>query len=193
MTKRDNNELDLSSLYENRKKRNNSPSSLKRQVMKQASRNKPVVTFFNNFQQLAIAAGTLLLFSLVAIQYYDTKHGQPPLTYTLVEVHSIGTEENTPYADISRQYDEHYQQFMQQKALLVSHHNKSAVLSQIEDGWELVTCDKELLKVSNELVSTLKEMDLLGNALATGDNVNIAFNRYGLIVGIHQQAKAKKC
>lgn len=193
MTKRENNELDLSSLYENRKKRNSSPISLRRQVMKQSLTNKPAIAFVNRFQQLAIAAGTLLLISLVAIQYYDVKHAQPALTYTVVEVHSMGAEKNTQYAHISRQYDEHYRQFVQQKALLVSHYNKSAVLNQIEDGWELITCDQELLKVSNELVRTLKKMDLLGDALATGDNVNIAFNRYGLIVGVHQQTKAKKC
>ena len=193
MTEPDNNELDLSSLYENRKKRNSSPTSLKRQVMKQTSKNKPIIALFNRFQQVAIAAGTLLLISLVAIQYYDVQHGQPPMTYTQVEVHSMGTEETTDYAHISRQYNEHYQQFMQQKAVLVSHYSKSAVLNQIEDGWELVTCDQELLKVSNELITALKEMDLLGDALNSGDNVNIAFNRQGLIVGIHQQVNAKKC
>ena len=193
MTKQENNELDLNSLYENRKKRNGSPSSLRRQVMKNALVNKPGAALVNRFQQLAIAAGTLLLISLVAIQYYDIKHGQPPMTYTIVEVHSMAAENNTSYAHISRQYDEHYRQFMQHKALLVSHHNKSAVLNQIEDGWELVTCDQELLKISNELIGTLAQMDLLGDALANGDNVNIAFNRHGLIVGIHQQIKPKKC
>ncbi len=193
MTKRDNDEIDLTSLYQARKKQYKSPAALKRKVLKEAMGAKYSTRFFSGFQQVAIAAGTLLLISLVAIQYYDFNHSQPQLTYTLVEVHSIGEQENNQYAEISRKYDQHYQQFKQKQALLVSHHSKSAVLNQMEGGWELVTCDKELLKVSDELVNTLKEMDLIGDTLQAGDNVNIAFNRYGLIVGIHQSKLNKSC
>lgn len=186
-------ELDLSALYQARKEQHTAPVSIKRQVMRQATERKGVKNWFSGIQQVAIAASTLLLVGVVSVHYYRLNYGPTLLTYTSVEVHSLGTESADIAGQIRHLYAQRYEDFQQKQAMLASHHSKSAVMTQFDQGWELTTCDQSLVKVSNELIAKLKSMDMISANIQSGDNVNIQFNREGMIVGIEQTTQLHHC
>ncbi|GAA0856662.1 hypothetical protein [Aliiglaciecola litoralis] len=186
-------ETDVSELYQQRKSRHRATASMKRQTLQQAKTSSNWTSLVGKFQLVAIAASTMLLFSLVALQSYEIEHLQPKLEYTSVFIHSFDDTTDQDYSQIKTMYQQHTEDFVQRKALLASHHQKSAVLSQFAHGWELKTCDQELVKISKELVDTLTGMDLINSSLKTGDNVQIAFNAKGLIVGIEPAKNVQQC
>ncbi|WJG09766.1 hypothetical protein [Aliiglaciecola sp. LCG003] len=178
-------EQQFSDLYQGRKNKIQSPSSVKRRVLQDANKGSNWYSMLNRFQHVAIAAGTLLLISLVALQFHQLQNPIEELSYTTVELHSLDGEKGADFGQIRRLYSQHYNDYLQQKAFLALHHQKSAILQQLDDGWELKTCNQELVKISKQVVETLQKMNLVGMSLKSGDSVQIAFNASGLIVGLH--------
>lgn len=187
-------ELKISRLYDARKQRYQAPAASKRVVLRhhQAS-HKASTTWLNRFQMLAIASATILLVSLVAINHYSMQHSDAPIKYTWVEIHSMEDEATDQFANIRHRYSTLYNDYLQQQHVLLTHHNRNALLSQLDDGWELRTCDNELVKISRELVAQLTQMNLVSDTLKSGDRVNIEFNQSGLIVGIFANKNLPQC
>ncbi|MEP4891304.1 MAG: hypothetical protein ABJV04_14855 [Aliiglaciecola sp.] len=186
-------ETRISDLYQHRKSKIQGTASMKRQLMQSTQTQSSLYAWFHNFQHGTFAAATILLIGLVAWQSYEWKQSSDTLRYTSVEIHNIDEQQSQDYQHISQQYQQHYQDYLQQKALLASHHQKSAILTQFENGWELRTCDQELVKISKQLIDTLEQMNLINGNFKTGDSVEIAFNISGLIVGIHPNKTLLKC
>lgn len=186
-------ETQASELYQQRKSRHKANSSMKRHTLAQAESASNWSGIFNRFQHVAIAAGTLLLVGLVALQSYELRQAGPEIEYTSVQIHSLESDQKQDYAQIKVLYDQHRDDYLKQKVILASHHKKAAFLSQFDDGWELKTCDQELVKISSELVQILKEMKLINPQIKRGDSVQIAFNVNGLIVGIEPAKNNLQC
>lgn len=199
MTKLDENapkshiESQMSELYQARKTKHKATSSMKRSVLKQLEQGPSWLSAMNRIQHVAIAAGTLLLISLIAMQLHEIRQPTVDIAHATIESHNIDTGSSDNGNTLSQRYAKHYQDYLMQKALLASHHQKSGILSQYDDGWELVTCEQELVKISQELVDTLMKMDVINASLKTGDSVKIAFNVSGLIVGIEPSAAPLQC
>ncbi|GAA6186809.1 hypothetical protein [Aliiglaciecola sp. NS0011-25] len=186
-------ETRISELYQQRKTKVQTTGSMKRQLMQSTESKSKLYTWFHHFQRATFATGTILLLGLVAWQSYELRQSPETLRYTSVEIHNIDDQQSQDYSQISQRYQQHYQDYLQQKALLASHHQKSAILSQFENGWELRTCDNELVKISKQLIETLQQMNLINGNFKSGDSVEIAFNVSGLIVGIHANKTLLKC
>lgn len=186
-------ETRISDLYQQRKSKTKSTASMKRQILQRAESEPAPHGWFRSFQRVAFAAGTLLLLSLVALQSYEFRQSPNRLVYTSVELHNIDDHQSQDYTQLSQRYQQHYQDYLQQQALLASHHQKSAILTQFENGWELRTCNQELVKISKELVATLQQMNLINGHFKSGDSVEVVFNVSGLIVGINPNKTMLKC
>ncbi|GAB5379595.1 MAG: hypothetical protein Alis3KO_29910 [Aliiglaciecola sp.] len=186
-------ESQMSELYQQRKSKHRANSSMKRGVLKNLEHSGSWFTAMNRIQHVAIAAGTVLLISLIAIQLHQIRQPVTQITQATIELHSISSQDSNEDNALGQRYAQHYQDYLKQKALLASHHQKSAILSQFDEGWELVTCKQELVKISQELVDTLKKMDAVNASLKTGDSVKITFNVSGLIVGIEPSPAPLQC
>lgn len=186
-------ESQMSELYQQRKSGYKANSSMKRSVLKNLDHKGSWLTTMNRIQHVAIAAGTVLLISLIAVQLHQIRQPVTQIAQATIVIHSIGSQGATDKDSLSQRYSQHYQDYLKKKALLASHHQKSAVLSQFDDGWELTTCDQELVKISSELIETLKKMDVVNTSLKTGDSVKVRFNVAGLIVGIEPSPAPLQC
>ena len=188
-----NQHADLNQLYHKRKQRLHAPAAQKRQLMEHDLFTTPWQKWLHRAGQVAIAASTLLLVGLVAMQQYDMNHLPQPREYTVVEVHSLEAEKGLLSENVRHKYAQHYQAFLKQKQMFAQHHKKSAILQQLDDGWELKTCDEELVKISDELVSALYDMNSIESSLKAGDRVEIAFDITGIILGISRSEQAAMC
>ena len=191
--KSSNQQVDLNQLYQKRKKHVHAPAAHKRQLMEHDIFTAPWQKWLHRAGQVAIAASTLLLVGLVAMQHYDLKQVPKPQQYTLVEIHSLDNEKGRLSENVRHKYVQHYQAFLKQKQMFAQHHKKSAIIQQLDDGWELKTCEEELVKISDELVSALYDINSIDTSLKTGDRVEIAFDRTGIILGIIRSEQAAMC
>lgn len=186
-------EVDLSDLYQKRKQKHQSPSSVKRSVMSHSRQDQHWRPIFNRIGAVAIAASTLLLIALVTVHQGNLNKPVQTGEYTFVELHSLDQQVNDLASNVRARYAEHYNDYLKQKQILARHHKKAAVLNLYEDGWELTTCDQELVKISNELVLALQKIDKVGTQFSNGDFVDIEFDKNGIIIGIQQSPRYQHC
>ncbi len=186
-------ETDLSSLYQQRKSQTKAPSAIKRKVLQRADQKKPTKTVWLRFQYLAIAASTFVLFAIVYFQQYRFNHGPAPLRYTQVELHTMESESTDQFAHLNHQYQTSRKLYQQQQALMVAHHSKQAVLHRSDNGWEMQTCDQQLVAVSRDLIDKMLLSETASTKIKSGDSVDILFNQAGMIVSIRPAPKALIC
>ena len=194
MTDKPNNDTaDLGALYQKRKSRIRSSASDKRKIMEQGLTQPFWQKWFNGIGQVAIAASTVLLIGLLAIQQTNFTMKEQKTEFTVVELHSLDTEEQPLSENVRQRYAQHYNSYLKQQALFARHHKKAAIISQFDDGWELTTCDKELVKISDELVNALYQIDSIESSLKPGDSVEITFDKSGIILGISRSKQVAMC
>lgn len=184
---------DLNELYQQRKQHYRASASDKRRIMDSELLSTPWQKWFHRVGQIAIAASTLLLISLVAFEQYKLNKPDSAQEYTLVELHSLEEDAGSLSANMRHKYAQHYNAYLEQQQMFARHHKKSAVLSQFDNGWELQTCDQELVKISDELVEALHRMDTIEMSLKPGDLVDITFDKSGIILGIRRSNRAAMC
>ena len=186
-------DLDLSELYNKRKQKHRAPASIKRAVLIENRHSTSFLPSLNRLTGVAIAASLLLLVSLVVVQQRDWQYGTPTVEYTLVEIHSLDQNPVAVAENVRQKNAQHYANYLLQEQILARHHRKSAVLNVASQGWELATCEQELVKISAELVASLQQLDRVGTQFKTGDFVSIDFDKNGLIVGIYPAASLPHC
>lgn len=186
-------ENELSELYQTRKRAHQAPRSIKQFINDNGSTKSHWHSFFNRISGIAIAAGTLLLVSLVALQQHSLDQPMLVQDYTLIELHSLDTNKQSAGQNVRSLYAKHYNDFLHQKQILAKHHSKAAILNQIEDGWELTTCNKEIVKISNGLINALRKIDKVGGSPQDGEWVAIDFDKNGIIIAIASQPKLPHC
>ncbi|MFT4941204.1 MAG: hypothetical protein ACI88A_004268 [Paraglaciecola sp.] len=189
---------DLTELYQQRKTAYKAPSSVKRHIIRAAKKKKTVgfseFNLTNWTKGISLAAATVLLISLVAIRNNDSNWFTPKsVEVSLVEFHSLN-DENVPLSQsIKVKYARNFDQYLNQQQTLANHHSKNALLRLTDEGWELTTCNDELLKISAELVLTLRNVNRIEEQLKNGDRVDIVFNQDGHIMKILQANTLPHC
>ncbi|MGO4891695.1 hypothetical protein [Flavobacterium sp. W21_SRS_FM6] len=185
---------ELKRLYQQRKTQNPAPAGVKRHVLAQHQSSINHEKVWRRLTQVALAASTLLLFGLVFWHQYSWQNLEPQLAaeqYTTIELHSLAPRKQSDA--ISERYAKHYNNYLTQQQVLAFHHKKQAVLQQMDDGWQLQTCDQQVVKVSQELINALRNIHQIEGTFSTGDKVEMMFDKTGLILGIKPSAKLAHC
>lgn len=177
-------ESDLNELYHARKSKYKSPASIKRAVLFKNTQQSSLLPSMKQITGVAVAASIMLLLSLIVIQDSRWSTNTPPIEYTWVEVHSLSEAPVDLAKNVRQKNALHYANFLKQEEVLEQRYKKDAVLQIVDQGWELKTCEQELVKISADLVASLKSLDRVEKRIGDGDFVSISFDKNGLIVGI---------
>ena len=68
-------------------------------------------------------------------------------------LHSLANKKQSDV--ITERFAQHYADYLAQREVLVMHHQKHAVLATSNNGWQLKTCDAQIVKVSQDLIDAL--------------------------------------
>jgi hypothetical protein len=191
-------DTDLTELYQQRKELYKAPSSVKKHIIRAAKKKNTIgfteLNLVNWTKGISVAAATVLLISLIAIRNNDNHwFNQKSVEVSLVEIHSLNDEKVPLSQSIRVKYAYNYHEYLSQQQTLASHHRKNALLRLTEEGWELTTCDDELLKISAELVRTLINVNRIEKQVENGDRVDIIFDQDGHIISILQANTLPHC
>ena len=191
--KSDNHPTDLSQLYQRRKARSSSPSSIKRKIMEHEVFKPKWHQWFSRTSTLALGLSTLLLIGLVYVQHTNLNQANSTHTYTMVEIHNLAPTEQPLSEHVRHRYAQHYNDYLKQKQVFAMTHHKPAIIEKMDGEWALTTCQQELVKISDELIQALRQLDSIDTTLREGDAVQIAFDQSGIILGITRNHSAKMC
>lgn len=192
MTKQDQQSDDaLKQHYVKRKRQHSAPASIKRYVVAKQQDNQSTAYIFRRISYVAVAASTLLLMSLLLIQHSDPVSTE--LNYQLVQMHTLDSEPESLSDSIKNRYAEHYKNYLTQKKTYAAHHKAKAVVHFVDAGWQLKNCDNEILQLSNELIAALSNIQQIDSQLISGDEVEIAFDQTGIILGITRSGNHLRC
>jgi hypothetical protein len=113
--------------------------------------------------------------------------------YKTVNEHMLSTESQLASDVLRVKYDIAYKEYLVSQGRIAAHHQKSATLLVSEQGWELATCENELVKVSDEVLSMLAEIERIDLELVSGESVNIMYAMDGRIMQITRAEKPLRC
>jgi hypothetical protein len=179
----------LEQLYANRKLQHSAPASIKRHVLTKQQDNHSTAYIFKRISYVAVAASTLLLMSLLLIQHSDQVSTE--LKYQVVQLHTLDTERLSE--SINNRYADHYKNYLTQQKTYAAHHRTKATLQLMDDGWQLKSCDNEVLQLSKELIAALSNIQQIDTNIGNGDAVEIAFDQTGIILGISRSGNHLRC
>jgi hypothetical protein len=192
MTKpNEHNEDALKQLYAKRKLRHLAPASVKRNVLAKQQDNQGTAFIFRRISFVALAASTLLLMSLLLIQQSDQVVTE--INYQTVQLHTLETNTERLSDSIKNRYADHYNSYLAQKKTYAAHHITKAALRFVDDGWQLKSCDDEVLQLSNQLIAALSNIQQIDAQISSGDAVEIAFDQTGIILGITRSGNYLQC
>ena len=177
--------------YAKRKLQHPAPASIKRHVLAKQQDNQSTAYIFRRISYVAAAASTLLLFSLLVIQQSDPVSTE--LNYQIVQLHSLDTNTEDLSDSINNRYAKHYNDYLTQKKTYAAHHKTKAALNLTDEGWQLKSCDNEILQLSNELIAALSNIQQIDTLISSGDAVEIAFDQTGIILGITRSGNHLSC
>lgn len=182
----------LQQLYVRRKNQYSAPASIKRHILTRQQQDKQSTAYiFKRISYVAVAASTLLLISLLLLQQADqvpTKY-----QYQVVQLHTLDVEPEGLSASINHRHAEHYKNYLAQKRTYAAHHKSKAMLQLVDDGWQLKSCDNQVLQISNELIAALSQIQRIDSHISSGDAVEIAFDQTGIILGITRSGNHLRC
>lgn len=184
----------LGNLYRQRKATFKAPATIKRQMLLQHQTMINSRQVWRRLGNVAVAASTLLLIGLVYWNHYSLQQRDTNLIaqqFTTIELHSLAPSKQSEV--ISERYAKHYQEYLAQQTILVLHHKKQAVLHQVDNGWQLQTCDQQVVQISQDLINALRNIHQIEGTFKTGDNVEMMFDKNGLILGIKPGPKLAHC
>ncbi|MCF2949912.1 hypothetical protein L0668_17465 [Paraglaciecola aquimarina] len=190
-------EYSLEQLYRKRKSAHMAPASIEKNVRLKQKERKEYKPIFQRIVYVTTAACTLLLFALFSLQKANNSVENTPLqvaSNNLVYIHSLDHHPMTSDREkINSRHAKHYQAYLQQQNTFALHHKKLAALELMANGWQLKTCDDEVMLISKELVTELGRINQLDEKLTSGDVVSVAFNIDGLILTVEKSDKPMLC
>lgn len=206
----------LASLYQKRKLKHASPTSVKQEVLNKLTNNAEAnvpwwkINLKPYLQISAVACSVAIAFIVVSVQVFNNKPSPVMLesadlaSFQRVELHVLApkTEQLATSKLSSRsstqerkvQYQSAQSSYMSRQADLVIHQQAYATIVNSEEGLSLLTCDKNLLKLSQEVVDLLmsggesKTIDF-----SNGQMVALAFDRNGHIIDIRREIERTEC
>ncbi|MBL4630880.1 MAG: hypothetical protein JKY14_06860 [Paraglaciecola sp.] len=185
------NDQTLEQLYAKRKRQHLAPASVKREIMSKQQNNQGIAYIFRRISYVAAAASTLLLMSLLLTQ--QSEQVTTELHYQIVQLHTLDTKTKPLFQSIKSRYAAHYKDYLAQKKTYAAHHKTKAILHLVEQGWQLKSCDDEILQLSNELIAALSNIHQIDAQINSGDTVEIAFDQTGIILGIIRSGNYLQC
>lgn len=214
----DNNNIDasLENLYQKRKLQHVSPNVVKQEVLNTLSTNAKAdtpwwkVNLKPYLQISAVAGSVAIAFIVISIQVVN-KQPSPILlesadlaNFQSVELHVLApkTEQlaatqfsrNSSTQERKIQYQSAQSVYMERQADLVVHQQAYATIVSSEEGLSLLTCDQNLLKLSQEVVNLLMSGQVnKGIDFSNGQMVALAFDSNGHIIDIQKQSKKTEC
>lgn len=192
MTKQDPQSADgLEQQYVKRKRQHPAPASIKRYVLAKQQENQSTAYIFKRIGYVAVAASTLLLMSLLILQHSNQDSTQ--INYQTVQIHTLDIEPERASDGINNRYAAHYKNYLAQKKTYAAHHKSKAVLHLVDTGWQLKSCDNEVLQISHELIAALSNIQQIDSQILSGDAVEIAFDQSGIILGITRSGNHLRC
>ena len=181
----------LEQYYAKRKRQHQAPASIKRHILTKLHADQGITYIFRRISYVALAASTLLLMSLLLLQQSDQVSAE--LDYQVVQLHSLETHAESLSSSIKNRYADHYNDYLAQKNTYTAHHKTKAILHLADQGWQLKSCDDEVLQLSNELIAALSNIKQIDAQISSGDTVEIAFDQTGIILGITRSGNYLQC
>lgn len=196
----------LSALYHARKRGKSSPHQIRRDVLQAAAKaegqHNSLAQGFGTWIRWSKGLSSVAALGILVIvvwigqsnSFLQNRSDEFVKTqYKTVNEHLLASE--SPLAsDVLRvKYDIAYKDYLMSKGRIAAHHQKSATLLVSEQGWELSTCENELVKVSDELLSMLAQIERIDLELASGESVNIMYAMDGRIMSITRAKEPLRC
>jgi hypothetical protein len=181
----------LKQLFAKRKRQHTAPAAIKRHVLAKQQDNQSITYIFRRIGYVAVAASTLLLMSLLLIQQPDQVSTE--INYHVVQLHTLDNDTKSLSDSIKSRYAKHYNDYLAQQKTYAAHHKTKAVLQLVDEGWQLKNCENEVLQLSNELISALSNIQQIDSQIISGDEVEIAFDQTGIILGITRSGNHLRC
>lgn len=187
----------LSEAYKKSKRQYAAPSRIQRQVMREAEKQKPALPEWFNRETLSMGAAAFVLAVLIVIyNMSDIMNTANPSHIVDVNIEFHAYEEERPSFDVGQyreQLTAYENSYRQQLTQLDVHSLRLARLEQVEDGWALSDCNDVSIKISDRLVEDLKSLNRISPGLTVGDQVQLALNKDGLILGISYSKAPLTC
>lgn len=213
---RQNVDASLESLYQKRKLKHTSPSAVQHEILNTLARSTTAATpwwkiNFKPYMQIsAVACSVAVAFIVISIQLVN--NNPPPLAlesadladFQSVELHVLAPKaKQVASTQLSRsiatkerkvQYQSAQNVYMERQADLVIHQQGYATIVNSEEGLSLLTCDKNLLKLSQEVVDLLMSRHEKNTVdFSKGQMVALTFDDNGHIIDIRKEIKKTEC
>jgi hypothetical protein len=215
MTKHDTSQDDdaLAILYQKRKAGHLSPDSVKQDIHNALATNKSTSTPWWRInllpfaQMSAVTCTIAVTFIVISVQVMN-KESAPLIA--AIEIHQLGPA-NKPLIDAGPalknslsspaktkerliQYQRAQNVYFARQADLAAHQQSYATVLQSKDGLSLLTCDKHLLKLSQEVVDMLLSVKRdKGLDFSKGQMLALVFDSKGHIIDISQKETNTEC
>ncbi|QHJ13132.1 hypothetical protein FX988_03391 [Paraglaciecola mesophila] len=184
----------INRLYQQRKAQFKAPPGIKRIMLSSHDSRHCVNQLGRRMGHIALAASTFLLI-LITFWHHIVWEGSSEefaqASYTQVTLHSLANHKQSEV--ISERFAQHYADYLAQRELLVMHHQKHAVLAQLNNGWQLKTCDAQIVKVAQDLIDALRSIHQIEGHFSRGDLVAVRFDKNGIILGIEHSEQYQHC
>lgn len=184
----------LDKAYQDFKRRHNVPGHSKAAVMR-AARGRQATGFNWQSWGRGLAAG-VAVFGITLFILLNQQVFQPVDTITLVnhvQLHGYTPESETAATRHQQQKEWYYQQYARQELVLTRRYSQSATVVENNGELALSTCQDDVIKLSDTLVSRMLAEQRLSPSLAPGDGVDIDFNQDGYIVSVRKLPAPKQC
>lgn len=190
-------DADLKQQFQHDKAQHLMPASLRKDILRQAKRNKkrtmPVI--WRNMQ-LALCCALLVVFSTVLL---PARHGTGPQYYKIVyssnsefrevQQHSITEEAVSAGTELKEVKQSQYMAMAKQTA---SFHLQVGLLRQEQQQWQISVCDELLLKIDKALLAQL-DLPLETDKFAAEQWVEFSSDQHGQLIAIKPATTALRC
>jgi hypothetical protein len=184
----------LTRLYQQRKAQLKAPPGIKRTMLSSHDSHNSANQLGRRMGHIALAASTFLLI-LITFWHHSAWEGASEefaqASYTQVTLHSLANKKQSDV--ITERFAQHYADYLAQREVLVMHHQKHAVLATSNNGWQLKTCDAQIVKVSQDLIDALRSIHQIEGHFSRGDLVAVKFDKNGIILGIEHSEQYQHC
>lgn len=184
---------DLEALYRKSNERHRSPQHIKRAFTQKLTQKQTPFSFWSHYRSwFPLASAALVIVCIVGVIHYNNAYQvSPNQRHTLIAIESHGfidAQSNIASYEQKRQF--YLQAYLQKERPLEVVSTRYATIQNAEDNWQLKDCNDALIQVSEALISQLKTESRIAQNITEGSQVELAFNKDGLILFIEQDKSA---
>ncbi|WP_416307280.1 hypothetical protein [Neptunicella sp. SCSIO 80796] len=192
----------LQERYESRRRRHQAPRAVRELIMNKARRQQQ--HFWQRFNLLNWTIGVSALSALLLLYQFVTIYLGPNIDNArqlqVVQIHRLNQEVTPPFTDtdklnkqISILHADNYARYLQTDHIFAKHHSQIAKLISTHNGWQLQTCNDQIVQISQQLVNAMANAHRFEKNIHSGQQVNIQFDQQGRIIGIQSASTPYSC